>query len=204
MKAQKLLLLSAALICATRGLGEQEIDGIVARVGEAAILRSEVASEMRRAGLKSEEDFRAVLNRIIERKLILKSASDAKMTMQEWVVDNRIREITEEAFGGDRNKLMAALASEKLPYMEFRQKIKDDLIVAAMKWNVVDKYVTASPAEMRAEYKAHPERYTEGNTISVSVILLKPGEDDKRAIVEEALKTQSFADVAHEYSAEIN
>ena len=108
-----------------------EIDGIAAKVGSETILRSDVYEEMRRAGARDASRYEEVRNEMIERKLILKAAADAKMTMQEWVVDNRIREITEKAFEGDRNKLIAALAAEKLPYTEFRQRIKDDLIVTA-------------------------------------------------------------------------
>ena len=178
-----------------------EVDGIAATVGSQSILRSEVVNEMRRIGA-DESRFNEVRNALIDRKLIAKAATDAKMTMQEWVVDNRIREIVDSAFEGDRNKLVAALAKQKLPYPEWRQKIKDDMVVGAMRWNVVDKNVTASPAELRAEYEAHPERYRADGTVSVSVILLKPEDADKRAEVLEALKDEPFAALAKKYSAD--
>ena len=47
--------------------------------------------------------------------------------------------------------------------------IKDDMIISAMRWNIVDKYVTATPAEMKAEFAAHPERYRAASKVSVSV-----------------------------------
>jgi len=199
MKTEGLLAIWAA--CIVCGAQAVDIDGIAATVGGASILNSEVRGEMHRIGADPNDDYNAVLNKLIERKLILAAAATSKMTMQEWIVDNRIREIVERGFNGDRNQLIAALAREKLPYTEFRQKIKDDLIVGAMRWNVVDKYVTASPAEMREEYAAHPERYLSKALVSVSVILLSPGEAEKKELVDDALKEDPFADVARRYSA---
>lgn len=175
-----------------------EVDGIVAQVGDATILRSEVIRRMRPFGLPVDEDFTKVLNQIIDEKLILKAAQLSKMTMQEWVVDNRIREVVEKSFDGDRNRLIEALAAEKLPYAEFRQRIKNDLIVTAMRWNAVDKFIAPSPAQMRKEYEDHKERYMSHATATVSVIMLRG--DEQREEVENALKTSDFASVARRYS----
>lgn len=202
MNTQKTLSCIAALAAICTAAFAEEIDGIVAQVGDSTILRSEVMRERSPFAAADEADFQTLLNRVIDRRLILKAAGTSKMTMQEWVVDNRIREITDNGFDGDRNKLVAALAREKLPFAEFRQRIKDDLIVGAMRWNFVDKFVTASPAEMREEYSSHPERYLSRATTTVSVILLKPEDVDKRDEVIEALETEPFADVARRYSAD--
>ncbi len=196
MKRNMLLAVAMAALCAFA----DEVDGIVAQVGDTAILRSEVMRRMHPFGLPVNEDYDKLLQQIIEEKLILKAAAQSKMTMQEWVVDNRIREITEKSFGGDRNKLIEALAAEKLPFSDFRQRIKEDLIVTAMRWNVVDKFVSPSPAQMRKEYEEHRERYRTPATVSVSVILLR--EDDDREAVDEALKSEDFATVARRYSAD--
>ena len=180
-----------------------DVDGIVATVGNENILRSEVVGEMQRFRMGPDADFNTVRNELIDRKLILKAAKSAKMTMQEWVVDNRIREIIDGNFGGDRNRLVAALALEKTSFPEFRQRIKDDLIVGAMRWNMVDKFLSAaSPAEMQDEYAAHPDRYMDKAKVSVSVILMKSDDAEGKASVDEALKTDDFASVARRYSAD--
>ena len=193
--------LAPAVLALTLGARAVDVDGIAAVVGDATILKSDVQSEMYRFGSNlAGEDFKTVLSRLIDRKLILKAAANSKMTMQEWVVDNRVREIVDTNFGGDRNQLIAALAKEKLPFTEFRQKIKDDLIVGAMRWNVVDKFVSASPAEMRKEYDEHPERYSAAARTTVSVILLHPEDAEHIGEIAEALKTEPFADVARRWS----
>ncbi|MBO6121631.1 MAG: hypothetical protein J6Q49_07210, partial [Kiritimatiellae bacterium] len=84
-----------------------EVDGIAARVGSSVILKSAVLGEMRRAGV-GEEKYAEVRGEMIERELILKAAARAKLQMQDWVVENRVREIVSRMFGGDANRFKAA------------------------------------------------------------------------------------------------
>ena len=67
---------------------------------------------------------------------------------------------------------------------------------------MVDKNVSPSPADLRREYDVHPERYSEGGKVTVSVILLKPEDKDKREEVGAALREKDFAEVAKAYSAD--
>ena len=194
-------LFALAYIALAASCGAVEIDGIAAKVNSSVILKSDVILEMRRAGLPPDR-CEAVLNEMIERKLILKAAAESKMTMQEWVIENRIREIIQRGFGGDRNKLIEMLAQQKISYPEWRQRMVDDMIVSAMRWNIIDKNMVASPTAMRAEYENNPERYTTGGTATISVILLKPEDAGKRDEVAECLKSEPFAEVARKYSAD--
>lgn len=193
--AASLLLLSAQ---SSRAV---EVDGIAARVGSQTILKSEVYEEMRRQQA-GQFDYARVRDEMVDRKLIHKAALDAKMTMQDWVVENRIREIVQHSFDGDRNKLMDALARQRVSYPEWRQRMKDDMIVAAMRWQMVDRNVEATPGDMRREYDEYPEKYGEGAKVTVGVILLKPEDADKRELVSAAIKTNDFSEVAKQYSAD--
>ena len=199
MKIRYILVLSL-LISLVAGAGE--VDGIAARVGSAVILKSDIANEMRRSGAGAEK-YADIRDEMIERELILRAAKEAKLQMQDWVVENRIRDIISRAFNGDRNKLMEALAKDKVAYPEWHQRIKDDMIVNAMRWQVVDKNIQASPAAMRDEYAAHPERYVAERRVTVSAILLKPGDAEKSDEIDEALKNgTSFADLARKHSVD--
>ena len=178
-----------------------EVDGIAARVGSSVILKSAVLGEMRRAGV-GEEKYAEVRGEMIERELILKAAARAKLQMQDWVVENRVREIVTRMFGGDANKFKAALARDRVTFPEWRQRVKDDMVVSAMRWQTVDKTVSANPADMRREYESHPERYMTDSRVTVSAILIGPGDADKKPEIEEALKTEPFAEVAKKYSSD--
>ena len=172
-----------------------EVDGIVARVGSESILRSDVYEELRRQGATDGSQFAEARNALVDRKLILKAARASKMTMQDWVVENRVREIVNRAFGGDRNKLIETLQRQKLSYPEWYAKTKEDMIVGAMRWNVVDKNVSPSPAAMRKEYETNKARYVKDRKVSVSVILLNPEEASKRDEISAALKTKDFGEL---------
>lgn len=188
MKALTFALAAAALHAVA-----VEVDGVAARVGSETILKSDVAEEMRRMGLRDASRFDEIRNEMIDRKLILKAAVDAKMTLQDWVVENRMREIIAKAFGGDRNKLIETLGQQRISYPEWQARMKEDMVVAAMRWNVIDKNVTASPSALRAEFATHPERYAKPATVSVSVIMLKPEERDRRAEISQKIKAVDFA-----------
>lgn len=190
-----------------------DIDGVAATVGSDTILKSEVLAEMARAGATDALAYPVFVRRLAERALILKAAKAAKTTMQDWVVDDRVRSIAANAFGGDRNKLVEALARDGLSFEDWRNRIKNDLIVAAMKWNEVDKYAQASPAAMRREYDEHPERYRSESLMTLGVILLKPADAAKTEEISAALAEAkakgskefdaAFAKMAKAYSADV-
>ena len=203
MRKMKAFWAFAAAVAVTTAVSAVEVDGIAAKVGSESILRSEVAAEMARLGLRDASRYAEVLNDMIDRKLMLKAARDSKMTMQEWVVENRVREIIQKAFGGDRNRLIETLGQQRVSYPEWYARMKEDMIVGAMRWNVINKNVTASPAEMRAEYAAHPERYETDHRVTVSVILLKPEERVRRDEVVAALKEKSFEELGGKRYADV-
>lgn len=184
-----------ALACGALAAYAVEVDGVAAKVGSDTILKSDVYEEMRRMGEQNDSRYAEVRNEMIDRKLILKAAAEAKMTMQEWVVENRVREIIGKAFDGDRSKLIEALARQKTTYPEWYARMKEDMVVGAMRWNVIEKNVAASPAAVRREYEAHPERYTSDRKVSVSVIMLKPEEAGRRDEISAALKEKDFAEL---------
>lgn len=183
-------------------VGAVGIDGIAAKVGSDTILRSEVAEELRRANL-DESHFVEMRNDMIDRKLILQAAKNAKVVMQEWVVENRIREIINKGYNGDRNRLVEALSRQKTSYPEWRARMKEDMVVSAMRWNVIEKNVSVGPAAMLEEYRTHAGLYRSDPKVSVSVILLKPEDSSKRVTISAALKKgESFADLARRHSAD--
>jgi parvulin-like peptidyl-prolyl isomerase len=192
MEVKMSRLILAALAAAALAASAVEIDGVAAKVGSETILKSDVIDEMRRMGVHDASRYGEIRNEMIDRKLILKAAADAKMSLQDWVVENRMREIIAKAFGGDRNKLIETLGRQRMSYPEWQARMKEDMIVAAMRWNVVNKNVTASPAAMRAEFESHPERYAKPATVSVSVIMLKPEEKDRRREISAKLKEVDF------------
>lgn len=216
MRSIVVLFAAALSVCASAA----RLDGIAARVDSCVITVGDVMAEIKRhpdarenSGNETEMQslYRAALDTLIERRLILKAAAAKKMEIPEWVVDNQIREIVHEMFGGDMNRLEEELARSKIPMTEYRNTIKEDIIVRGMRQQMVEQYVTASPLAMRKEYRDHPERYRQEQKASVRVILLKPpsGDDGVASvktrwmqISEELAAGKDFAELAVRYSAD--
>lgn len=199
-----------------------KLDGVAARVDSSIITVGDVMAELRRhpdardlnaSGNETEMQslYRAALNTLIERRLILKSAAAKKMEIPEWVIDNQIREIVHDMFGGDMNKLEEELARSKIPMTEYRGTIKEDVIIRGMRQQMVEQYVSASPSAMQKEYREHPERYRLEPKATVRVILLKPPSAGDglpsvktrgTQILEEIAAGKNFSDLAVMYSAD--
>ena len=137
------------------------LDGIAARVDSRVITVGDVMAEIRRhpeAGdrLAQSRDgqselqalYKAALDSLIERRLVLKAADAKKMEIPEWVIDNQIREIVHDMFGGDMNRLEEELARSRVPMTEYRNTIKEDITVRGMRQQIIEQYVSASPAAM--------------------------------------------------------
>ena len=150
MRKAVLLTISATLAAAASGA---TLDAIAAKVDDAVITVGDVMQEIRRGQQNPADSEFSVLysnavERLINRKLVMRAAAAKNMEMQEWLVDNRIREIVNDAFDGDMNKLNASLAESHIPITEWRNTIRDDMIVSAMRFQMVEKHATASPSAM--------------------------------------------------------
>ena len=112
---KKLQILTFAGLAAVAAHGAV-MDGLAAKVDNECIMIGDVLAEVRR-NPAAREQFAAAANdkaklaalyqnaidTLIDRKLILKAAAEKKMDMQEWVIDNRVREIVkahDSAFPG--------------------------------------------------------------------------------------------------------
>ncbi len=202
-------------LCSATAAFSATLDGLAAKVNDDVITIDEVASEMRHTGaLMATGDFSKAYSNAVEsvinRRLILRAAAERKLEMQEWIVDNRVREIVKDNFGGDMNKLQSSLAQSRVALPDWRNQIRDEMIVQAMRFQLVEKNAEASPAAMEREYKLHPERYHMKAQTSVSVILLRPPADDKmpsvekraREVLDRLAKGESFVSLAKTFSSD--
>lgn len=212
----------AFFAAATLSVPAAKLDGIAAYVDSHVITVGDVMNEIRRnpaireqaAGADVSEMkamYMAALDSLICRRLVLKAAAEKKVEIPEWVVDNQIREIVHEAFGGDMNKLEEELQRTKTPMSEYRATILEDITARGMRQQIVDRNVTPSPSAMRKEFETNRDKYRTEDKVSVRVILLKPGSAEAglpgietrwAQIGEELAAGKTFADMAVQYSAD--
>ncbi len=124
--------------------GASTLDGIAAKVNGDVITVGEVMADVThnptaRAAFKSgnvgeiQKAYNEALDALINKRLILKHAAQKKLDVQEWMIDNKVREIIKEGFDGDRNNLITALSQARVPFEEWRGHIKEDMAVQAMR-----------------------------------------------------------------------
>lgn len=109
------------------------------------------------------------------------------------------------------NRLHEEMARSKVPMTEYRNTVKEDILVRGMRQQMIEQFVTASPAAMKKEFVSNPDRYRQEAKVSVRVILLKPAQEGDGVasletrwaqIGEELAKGENFSDMAIKYSAD--
>ena len=166
---RKMFLLAAAAFSAVAPAAQ--LDGIAARVDTDVITVGDVMNELRRnpdaaRRMTSSDEtemegiYRAALDALVERRLILKAAVEKKLEIPEWVIDNQLREIVHVSFGGDMNRLEEELAKSKMPMTEYRNSVKEDIIVRGMRQQIIEQFAFASPAAMKKESESKAKSLT--------------------------------------------
>jgi parvulin-like peptidyl-prolyl isomerase len=217
---RKLMFCAVAVVSAA--VFAAKLDGIAARVDDNVITVGDVMESIRRnpemgkrlMGSNESEiqaAYKAALDLLIEHRLILKAAAAKQVEIPEWVIDNQLREIVNASFGGDMNRLQEEMARSKVSMSEYRNTVKEDILVRGMRQQMIEQFAFASPAAMKKEYADHPERYRQEGKVSVRVILLKPGKEGDGVpsletrwaqIGEELAAGENFADMAIKYSSD--
>lgn len=214
--------LNCSLICLLLAVpmhGEQvRLDGVAAYVNDAVITVSEVLGAMESQKKQMENRFSGAeldsqlgkvyheaLNALVERRLILKSYETQKLKIPDALVDRRINELINERFDNDRSALLAELAGDRMTFEDWRTKVREQMVIGAMRHEFVEKYLNISPAAARKFYDTNPDRFRTAGKIHLLMIIIEKGASSesanvKRAVVDDAMKRlragEDFAAVA--------
>ena len=193
------------------------LDGVAAQVDDEAITISEVMNEIRNSAWieMSKEDrekslrklYAETLDAFINRRLILASAKAADLKLQAWVINDRIQDIIDNRYKGNRELLMADLTEHHVKFDDWKKGIEEDMMLMAMRSENVDKLVSISPRDVRTYYETNRLALVSSPRVRISRITLQAqaGKEETVAqIGEQALKDldagMDFAVVARKYS----
>jgi peptidyl-prolyl cis-trans isomerase SurA len=151
---------------------------------------------------KLADAYAEILTSLIDRHLILQSYEKKGLQIPEWIVDRRVREVVRDQFQDDYAGLMGALAEEKITLDEWRQKIRDQIILSSMRGAQVNQHITISPKAMREFYDNNRAKFVEPAEIKLRMIVLdaKTGRDRANEILKGLKKGDEFAVFAKEHS----
>lgn len=210
---KRLLALIAILAVLSGGVARGEagmMDGVVAVVNDRKILYSDVsrsaATEFRKLAqlysgqdfqAKAEEVYRKALHGMIERAVILASYENPNEEAVNLMVEAQLDEVVQSSFKGDRGALLDALSAEHMSLQDWKNEVRDNILVSMFKRNEVDSKVLLSPSAIRKEYNANLDKYKASDSFQLRVIALSKGESaasaDKARQQADAIRQQAVA-----------
>lgn len=181
------------------------VDGIAAVVNGDVITYSEVRglSAPRETLLRSQytgdelvnkikETRQAALQDLIDRQLIIQAFKKDSYQVPDHFVEERLHEIIQESFGGDRNTFIKTLEAQNYTLGEFKKLETERMIVQAMRSKNVKRNTIISPTKVEEYYKAHRDEFTSKEQIKLRMIMIPSHADSgnsgaQKAMVEEIL-----------------
>jgi len=220
MKTLRAIFLVIALLTLGLPLRAELASGVKAIVHDAVITYQEVeqfaapalSAAQRQARdresfmKKASEVMSDSLEQLVERQLILRDFQAAGYNFPESLIDESIQERIKERYG-DRKTLTKTLQAQGITYERFRQQMRDQIIVEALRGKNVSSALIISPYKIEKYYEARQQDFMVKDQVRLRMITIpKTSEADLEApklAVEIADKVRggaSFAEMAGVYS----
>jgi parvulin-like peptidyl-prolyl isomerase len=199
--------LAAVALFALAGItrGQDVVDGVAAIVNEKVITYSEVQEVVRpllpqlRRAFSGKDLMEAVrkaqmdaLNTLIERALILAEFKKKGYILPENAVDNQIADIIANDYNNDRSAFVKSLEQQNMTLSQFREKIRERIIIQAMANRKRQEQLFISPYKMEQYYKEHLEDFKNPDQIKLRMLVIKRtpatepvADDPRRRLAEE-------------------
>lgn len=159
---------------------------------------------------RRQEAFNSARDLLIEQALIVEEFKKLGGTIPDRAVDDRIKDFIFERFDNDRAKFLAALAEDQITLDEWRERVRERIIVSILRRQEVNDRIKITPSALRAAYDAQPEKWRVPERVQLRLIVLRVSGDDpasaeaQRQLAIRArgriLAGETFAEVAREIS----
>src|SRR6266403_1797231 len=222
MKWARTILAAGTLAgCALQAQAELA-DGIKAIVHDAIVTYEEVdsmtapaADVLRRQYRGQEEVFQKKLTdalndnleQLIVRQLIIHDFKTAGYNLPESILDEAVQERIRSRYG-DRVTLAKTLQAEGMTIEKFKEQIRDQIIVQALREKNISSEIIISPHKIETYYQAHHDGYKVEDQVKLRMIVLNkapesavpPAKQLAEEILAKIAEGASFADMAKVYS----
>lgn len=195
---------------------EKADDAVVAKVGDATILQSELANEMAyieqlivmqfgenyaenedaMALYKQQEEL--MLNYLIESELVIQNAKELGVEVTDEQVDEEIKVGKEQL--GSEEAFKTFLEGQGMTEEEFREYLRENIAIGQV-METVTKDVTVTDEDVAKFYEENKAQFTTRPGAEMSHILVEKEEDAKK-IKKEYDGGKAFADLAAEYGTD--
>ncbi len=182
---------AGCLLCtALHAQQEQVLDGMAAVVNGRVITRSEVLQYARPALLQLIREHRAqqypedelvrrleaaqadALNTLIDRALIVDEYTEKGYQLPKNILDTQIDETIALDFDHDRRAFIKTLEAEGMTISQYRDRLRERIIVQAMSGKKLEEGAIASPRQIEKYYEDHRDEFREEDKVRLRMIYL--------------------------------
>ncbi len=173
---------------------------VVATVNGDPITLGEFQERFARSGLKQDGDISPAmkeefLNRLIERKMMLREAQRKRIKIGLPEINQRI-----EAFKKEHGKdVKEDLAAQGIDFEKWKSDIWENMMIEKLVSREVDRHVSVSSAEVRRYYQANQDSFTRPEQVRVRQIVMST-EAEAQNVLEELHRGADFATLARKKS----
>ena len=146
---------------------------VVATVNGDPITLAEFQERFARAGLKPEREAEVevkeeFLNRLIERKMMMREAQRRRIKVGLPEINRRIETLRSEQ-GKEVKDVLAGLG---IDFEKWKSDIWEDMMIEKLLAHDVDRHVSVSPAEARKYYLTNPQEFEKPEQVRVRQIVV--------------------------------
>jgi peptidyl-prolyl cis-trans isomerase SurA len=216
----------------TSSLSAQLVDGVAAVVNDQVITFSDVKKvvdpneKVLRENYvgqelvdKVKEARLSVLKALIEKQLIIQDFKKAGYFIPDNVIEDRLKNVIKDRFDGDRTVFVKTLLADGMSIEQFKQTIRDDVIIQAMRQKNVSSAVIVSPFKVEQYYQGNLKQFVQPDQVKLRLIYIKkslfpekrtnangqeeefdPGEEAAKEILYKIQTGSKFSELARMYS----
>lgn len=209
MKFVRLIPILAVIFCFAPPARAELVDGINAIVNNTIItyaqvqelaapaidaLGREYADQPDEFQQKLDETLKDTLEQLVERQLILHDFEvEGYKPLPDSFVDELVQDRIHDQFDGDRARLIKTLQAQNETFEKFRDDIRDQYIVSAMRNKNISQAIVISPYKIENYYLTHQDDFKVEDQVKLRMIVLnKSSADDTNTL-----------NLAHEIRTEI-
>lgn len=159
------------------------------------LLRSQFTGEELVKQVKAVRE--AALKDLIDRQLIIQAFKKDNFQIPDHFVDQRMHEIIQDSFGGDRNTFIKTLEAQNFTMGEFKKLESERMIVQAMRSKNVKKKTIISPTKIDEYYRAHREEFTAKEQVKLRMIMIPAHSDDGNSAAQKAMAEEILSKLAN-------
>lgn len=172
----------------------------------AQVLRSQFRTQPEVYQQRLGESLNENLEQLVERQLILRDFVASGYNIPESIIDEVVQDRIREQFG-TRANMTRSLQAQGITYEKFRQQVRDQFIIRALRSKNVSSEIIISPYKIEEYYNTNKAAYRMEDQVKLRMIVLNKPAGDASQIRELAIELRTkieagadFAEMAKTYS----